>query len=77
MAGPIAVIAFAAAVAIGLAVFGGPVVLAILPLVAGVGVLALLQVLKRREAAQGMTKFREEADPHKTEFTARDRESQV
>ncbi len=71
------IIAFAVAVAAILIVFGGPAVVAILPILIGGGVLAFLEVYRRREAAQGMSKFREEADPQKTDFTARDRETQV
>ena len=71
------VIVVAAAVGIGLAVFGGPLVLAVIPLLLGGGVLAGLQLYRRREAAQGMSKFRHEAEPDKTDFTARDRETQV
>jgi hypothetical protein len=77
VAGPVVVISFVAAIAIALAVVGGPVVLAVIPLVLGVGVLAFLEIYRRRQTAQSMSKFRHEADPEKTDFTARDRETQV
>lgn len=77
MVGPVAVIAFAAAVGIALAVFGGPLVLVIIPLVIGGGALAFLEVYRRKEATQGMSQLRQEAEPEKTEFTARDRETQA
>ena len=77
MAGTLAVVAFALAVAIAIIVIGGPLVFAILPILIGAGVIAFLEVARRRQAAQGMDKFREEAKPQKTEFTARDRETQA
>jgi membrane protein implicated in regulation of membrane protease activity len=77
VAGAIVVIALVAAVGIALAVFGGPLVLAIVPLVIGAAVLAGLEVYRRRETAQSMSQFRREADSEGTEFTARDRETQA
>lgn len=75
--GGIIVFVFAAAIAIALVVFGGPVAAAIIPLLVAGGVMTFLRIYRRREAAQGMSKFREEADTEKTDFTARDRETQV
>jgi hypothetical protein len=40
-------------------------------------VIAFLEIFRRREGAQSMEKFREEAKTEKTEFTARDRETQA
>lgn len=70
-------IVFVAAVATIVIVIGGPAILAILPIVIGGGVLALFEIYRRREAAQGMSKFRHEADSSSTDFSARDRETQV
>jgi membrane protein implicated in regulation of membrane protease activity len=77
VAAVIVVIAIIAAVGIALAVFGGPLVLAIVPLVIGAAVLAVLEVYRRRETAQSMSQFRREADSGGTDFTARDRETQA
>lgn len=71
------VIVFVAAVATIVLVIGGPAVLAILPIIIGGGVLAFLEIYRRREAAQGMSKFRQEADSDTADFTSRDRETQV
>lgn len=68
---------FAAAIGAALVVLGGPVVLAIVPILIAGGVMTFLQIYRRREVAQGMSKFREEADTEKTDFTARDRETQA
>jgi hypothetical protein len=73
----IGVIAAAAVVAVVLAAAGGPIVLAILPLVLGAGVLVLFQTYKRRETEQRMTELRQEAETDTNEFTARDRETQA
>lgn len=77
MIGPLVVIGFVVAVAMIIIVFGGPAVLAILPIVIGGAVLAFLEIYRRREAAQGMSKFRREADSDTTDFTGRDRETQA
>ena len=71
------VIAAAAVVAIVLAAAGGPIVLAVLPLAIGAGVLAFLQVYKRREAGDKMANLRQQADSDTTDFTTRDRETQA
>lgn len=63
--------------AIALAVFGGPLVLAAIPILVAGGVLVSVQVYQRRQTAQDISKFRDEADSDKTDFTARDRETQV
>ena len=39
--------------------------------------IAFLEIARRRQTAQSMGKFREEAKTQKTEFTARDRETQA
>jgi hypothetical protein len=75
--GALIIVAFATAVAVIILVFGGPAVLAILPILIAGGVLGFLQVYRRREEAQGMRKFREDAKTEKTEFTPRDRETQA
>ena len=77
MAGALSIVAFATAVAVIIIVFGRPAVLAILPILIAGGVLAFLQIARRRDEAQSMQKFREEAKTEKTEFTARDRETQA
>ena len=77
MAGTLTIGAFGIAIAMIIIVFGGPAVLAIIPILIAGGVLAFLQVYRRREETQGMRKFREEASTEKTEFTARDRETQA
>ena len=77
MAGTLVVVAFALAVAIAIIVIGGPLVFAILPILIGGGVLAFLEIARRREAAQSMGKFRDEARTRQTEFSARDRETQA
>ncbi len=64
-------------VAIAIIVIGGPLVFAILPILIGGAVIAFLEIARRRQAAQSMDKFREEAKTEKTEFTARDRETLV
>jgi len=77
VAGILVTIAFALAVAVAVVVIGGPLVFAILPLLIGGGVIAFLEIARRRQTAQSMGKFREEAKTQKTEFTARDRETQA
>jgi len=77
VAGTLVIAAFVLAVAVAIIVIGGPLVLAIVPIVIAVAVIAFLEVARRRQSAQGMQKFREEAQTQKTDFTARDRESQA
>jgi uncharacterized RDD family membrane protein YckC len=77
VAAVLVVAALALAVAIALVVIGGPLVFAILPLLIGGAVIAFLEIARRRQAAQGMRKFREEAQTQQTDFTARDRETQA
>ena len=73
----IGVIAASAVVAVVLAAAGGPIVLAILPLLLGVGALVFSQTVKRRESGQKTAEFRQEAEPDTHQFNARDRETQV
>ncbi len=77
MAGLIVVLAFAAAVAIALAVFGGPLVFAAIPLFLFAVGFAGAQLLQRRQRATQARSFRAEASAEKTSFTARDRQTTV
>jgi hypothetical protein len=57
-------------------VFGTPV-LGVAILAPAIGAFALFEFSRRRQRSTDMKKFREEAGATKTEFTARDRETQV
>ncbi len=77
MAGLIVVLAFAAAVLIAFAVFGGPLVLAVIPIVLFAVGLIVVQLLQRKQRATQAQSFRAEASAEKTDFTARDRQTTV
>ena len=77
MAGLIVVLAFAAAVLIALAVFGGPLVFAAIPVVLFAFGFAATQLIQRKQRATQAQSFRAEASAEKTDFTARDRQTTV
>jgi hypothetical protein len=71
-----AVIAFALALVVMSGAFmGGAVIVAIPVAIALVVIVGLLDLRRRRNQAQGMHTYRQEADSEKVEFTARDRQT--
>ncbi len=77
MAGLIVAIAFAAAVLISLAVFGGPLVFAGIPVVLFAVFFTVSQLIQRKQRATQARSFRAEASAQKTDFSARDRQTTV
>jgi hypothetical protein len=71
-----AVIAFAVALVVMSGAFmGGAVIVAVPVAIALVVIAGLLDLRRRRNQAQGMHTYRQEAASEKVEFTARDRQT--